>query len=73
MSVDTPGRGRQGRAQPGVSDSNISPVAKPEATEVTPNRGTLSVTDNIAQEVPQTDLDYGVLGEGRAGGPEPRM
>lgn len=63
--MDTPGRGRQGRAQERVPDSNISPIAKPEATEVAHNEGTVSVMEEFAQEVPCTDLDSRVLWEER--------
>lgn len=65
--MDTPGRGRQGRAQERVPDSSISPIAKPEATEVAPTKGTVSVMDEFAQEVPRTDLDSRVLWEERTG------
>lgn len=66
--MDTPRKGvEQGRAWEGVPDSNISPIAKPETPDVSPNKGTLSVMDDIAQEVPQTDFDSRVLGEERAG------
>lgn len=61
--------GGQGRAWEGAPDSSVSPTAKPEATDVSPNKGILSVTDDFAQEVPWTDLDSRALGEARAGGP----
>jgi hypothetical protein len=35
----------------GVPDVNIFPTATPEDTEVSPNKGTLSVMDQFAQEV----------------------
>lgn len=57
----------QGRAREGAPDGNISPVVKPESTKVSPNKGTLSVMDDFAQEVLRRDLDSGVLGEGRLG------
>lgn len=63
------GGGGQGRAREGVRDSRVSPIAKPEATDVSPNKRILSVTDDFAQEVPRTNLDSRVLGEERAGGP----
>lgn len=47
------GRGRPVRTPGRGSSHNISPVAKPEATEVSPNRGTLSVMEDFAQEVPR--------------------
>lgn len=35
----------------GPPDVNIFPTATPEATEVAPNKGTLSVMEQFAQEV----------------------
>lgn len=80
MSVcGRPGEGRA-RAQERAPDPNVSPTAKPEATEVSPNKGILSVVDDFAQEVsgagPRFQGPVGggglhscILGEERAGGP----
>lgn len=41
---------------------NVFPTAIPETTEVIPNRGTLSVMEELAQEVPRDNPDARVLG-----------
>lgn len=48
------------RSEKAPPDMTISPTATPEPTEVFPNKGTLSVLDESAQEVTCPGVEQGV-------------